>query len=83
MNTLHKRRNSLYYEFVGKLVRLHRRDAGKSITRLAAETELQPDYLDRLEHGEAVTSHKAMSLIAECLGIPVTRIYPTIQDWGK
>jgi transcriptional regulator with XRE-family HTH domain len=76
-------RNQIFYEFVGKLTRYHRRQAGMTLKQVSAESNLSVDYLSRLERGQIAQNHFAMSLIAKSLSIPVTRIFPTILDWGK
>ena len=75
--------NQIYYEFVGKLTRHHRRKAKMTLKQVSESTHMSVKYLSKLERGRIAQPHFAMVLISKSLGIPVTRIFPTILDWGK
>ncbi|MFF2085868.1 helix-turn-helix domain-containing protein [Nocardia sp. NPDC058176] len=59
---------------LGAVIREHRRAAGHTLARLAADTGLSPSFLSQLENGRTNTSLRSLQQIADALTTTATAL---------
>ena len=68
---------------IGREVRAHRRQQGKTVADLAAATGLSVGMLSKIENGNTSPSLTTLQALSHALSIPVTTLFKSFDEQGE
>lgn len=65
---------------IGLRVRQHRKDAGLTVSELAAAADISPGMLSKIENGQISPSLNTLQTLAQALNIPIALLFSSFEQ---